>query len=264
MHGADWPAVRERYRPFLPHVGHRDDLNYLLAMVASELVVSHMGVGGGDTARPRGVAVGLLGADLEAADGYYRVAHIYSGENWNPDLRAPLTEPGVDVSEGDYILAVNGRPATSDRSIYGLFEKTADRQTVLLVNGRPEQDEARSVTVVPVSSDRGLRRRGWIEDNRRTVDRLTGGRVAYVYMPNTAGAGYTSFNRDYFAHLDREAVIIDERFNGGGSLADYVVDLMARTPLAYPTPRDGKPFATPNTTIAGPKVMLINEYAGSG
>ena len=264
MHGADWPAIRETYLPFLEHVGHREDLNYLFAQMLGELVVGHAYVGGGDMPRPGRVPVGLLGADYEIVDGYYRIKHIYSGENWNPNLRAPLTEPGIDVSEGDYLLAVNGQPLTADTNLYKLFEKTADRQTVLKVNSKPTDEEARTVTVVPISSDRGLRRRAWIEGNRRKVDEMSDGRVAYVYMPNTSWSGYHSFNRDYFSHLDREAVIIDERFNGGGKAADYIIDMLSRPLLSYWSPREGRMYTTPRASIFGPKVMIINEYAGSG
>ncbi|MFC1716135.1 PDZ domain-containing protein, partial [Candidatus Poribacteria bacterium] len=264
MHGADWAAVRERYLPLLEHVAHREDLNYLFAQMFGELVVGHAYVGGGDMPHPQSVAVGLLGADYEIADGYYRIKRIYSGENWNPKLRAPLTEPGVNVSEGDYLLAVNGQPLTADTNIYSVFEKTADRQTVLKVNSKPDEEGARIVTVVPISNDRGLRHRAWIEGNRRWVDEKSNGRVAYVYVPNTSREGYDSFNRYYYSHLDCDAVIIDERFNGGGSAADYIIDMLGRPLLSYWATREGKPFSTPNASIPGPKVMIINEYAGSG
>ena len=264
MHGADWEAVRERYLPFLKHVAHREDLNYLFSQMFGELVAGHAYVGGGDMPGSPYVAVGLLGADYEIVDGYYRIKRIYSGENWNPKLRAPLTEPGVNVSEGDYLLAVDGRPLTADANLYSLFEKTADRQTVLKLNSEPVEKGARMMTVVPISNDRNLRHRAWIEGNRRRVDEMSGGRVAYVYLPNTAQDGYEFFNRYYFSHLDREAVVVDERFNGGGSVADYIIDMLDRPLLSYWATREGKPFSTPNASIYGPKVMIINEFAGSG
>jgi len=264
MHGCDWPAIKEKYRPFLAHVGHRSDLNYLLSEMIGEMVVGHNYVGGGDSYRPETVPVGLLGAEFEIAEGHYRIAKIYTGENWNPELRAPLTEPGIDVAQGDYILAVNGRPLAAEDNIFGHFEKTAGFQTVLLVNGEPSREGARQVTVLPVSSDRRLRYRDWIEGNRRKVSEMTGGRVAYIYMPNTAGGGYTAFNRYFFSQQDKEALIIDERFNGGGSVADYVIDLLRRKPLNYTVTREGKIQPTPTAIFPGPKVMIINEYAGSG
>ncbi|KPL10588.1 hypothetical protein AMJ85_05490 [candidate division BRC1 bacterium SM23_51] len=264
MHGADWPAMRERYQPFVAHVGHRTDLNYIFAEMFGELVVGHAYVSGGDMPGGERVAVGLLGADYQLVDGYYRITRIYSGENWNPDLRAPLTEPGVDVSEGDFLLTANGRPLRTPTNIYSFFEKTADRQTVLEVNTKPTTEGARTVTVVPIASESGLRHRAWIENNRRKVDEMSDGRVAYVYMPNTGRAGYQSFNRYYFSQLNRDAAVIDERFNGGGKAADYIIDMLHRPLLCYWSPREGKPSRTPNASIYGPKAMIINEYAGSG
>jgi len=264
MHGADWPAVREKYRPFLAHVGHRSDLNYIFSEMFGELVVGHAYVSGGEMPPTDRVPVGLLGADYEIVDGYYRFARIYSGENWNPDLRAPLTEPGVNVSQGDYLLAVNDRPLKAPMNIYALFEKTADRMTVLKVNSKPTMEGARTVTVVPVADESGLRHRAWVENNRRMVEKMSDSTIAYVYMPNTAEAGYTYFNRYYFSQLNHEAVIIDERFNGGGSLADYIIDMLSRPLLCYWATREGKAFPTPGASIYGPKAMIINEYAGSG
>jgi len=153
---------------------------------------------------------------------------------------------------------------TADANLYSLFEKTADRQTVLKVNSEPVEEGARIVTLVPISNDRNLRHRAWIEGNRKKVDEMSGGRVAYVYLPNTAQDGYEFFNRYYFSHLDREAVVVDERFNGGGSVADYIIDMLDRPLLSYWATREGKPFSTPNASIYGPKVMIINEFAGSG
>jgi tricorn protease len=264
MHGADWAAVCDKYRPFLAHVGHREDLNYLFAEMMGELVVGHAYVGGGDMDKPQKRAVGLLGADYRVADGYYQFARIYRGENWRPNLRAPLTEPGVNVAEGDYLLAVNGRPLRPPANLYQWFEMTADRVTTLTVNSRPSPEGARTVTVTPVASEAALRHWAWVEGNRRKVHQMTGGRVAYVYLPDTAQGGYEEFNRYYFSQLDREAVIVDERFNGGGLVADYIIDLLNRPLLSYWATREGNIFATPNASIFGPKVMIINELAGSG
>jgi len=264
MHGADWAAIREKYRPFLKYVGHRGDLNSLIGMMMGELVLGHMFVGGGDQPETRPVSVGLLGADYEIVDGYYRFKKIYDGENWNPDLRAPLTAPGVNVKEGDYLLAVDGRPLKAPTNIYSLFENTVDRQTVLTVHPSPHIEEATRVTVVPIGSEGGLRFRAWVEGNRKKVEELSGGKAAYVYLPNTARAGYEYFNRYYFAQLDRQAVIIDERFNGGGFVADYVIDFLNRPLLSYWATREGKMFKTPLAVIDGPRAMVINEFAGSG
>jgi tricorn protease len=172
--------------------------------------------------------------------------------------------PGLNISEGDYILEVNGQKVEASTNIYKFFEGTVNKQTSLRINGIPSVEGSRLVTVVPVGTEMMLRGYAWIEDNRRKVDKLSNGRLAYVYLPNTAGAGYTNFNRYYFAQQHKEGAIIDERFNGGGSVADYFVDMMSRPLMSYFATRDGKEYTTPIAQIFGPKVMIINEYAGSG
>jgi tricorn protease len=268
MHGADWPAVGRTYGALLPHVNHRADLNYLLDWMGSELAVGHSYVRGGDLPETGAGApgAGLLGADLAVENGRYRVRKIYDAESWNPDLRAPLAGPGVDVRPGDYLLAVNGAELRGDDNVHRLLDGTANRQTVLLVNARPTTEGARRVTVLPVASEAGLRTRAWVEGNRRLVDSLSGGRLAYVYLPNTGQPGYQSFNRYYFAQQDRQGAVIDERYNGGGSAADYIVDLLGRTFDGYfnSAVNQRVPFTSPSAGIWGPKVMLINEMAGSG
>jgi tricorn protease len=208
--------------------------------------------------------VGLLGADYAIENGRYRIKRILGGENWNPELQAPLSAPGIQVSEGDYLLEVNGRPLTAATSVYELFEGTAGKQTLLRVNSAPSLDGSRVVTVVPVASEDGLRTRAWIEGNRRLVDKLSGGRLAYVWLPNTGGPGYTAFNRYYYAQQGKDGAIIDERYNQGGMVADYIVNELARPLMGYFARRDGKPATSPAVGIYGPKVMIINESAGSG
>jgi tricorn protease len=265
-HGADWNAVWRMYQPWLAHVAHRSDFNYLLQNLAGELSIGHSYTGGGDFPEVETMSIGLLGADLAIANGRYRITHIYTGENWNPDLRAPLSAPGIDVSEGDYVLAVNGVPIPGSANFYRFFEGTANRQTALTVNDRPTMDGARTVTVVPVSSESELRRRAWVEGNRRRVDELSDGRLAYVWLPNTSVAGYDYFNRYYYAQQHKQGAVIDERFNGGGSAADYMVELMDRrlTGFFNNPIGDRKPWRNPNAGVYGPKVMIINEAAGSG
>ena len=265
MHGADWQAIYEKYRPFLTHVGHRTDLGYLIAMVGGELTVGHSYLlGEGDIPREDPVSVGLLGADLAVENGRYRIKKVYTGENWNPDLRAPLSSPGLQVEEGDYLLEVNGRSLAPPANLYGLFEGTAGRQTLIRVNKTPSLEGSRIVTVVPIASEDGLRTRAWIEENRRLVDKLSGGRLAYVWLPNTTTPGYTSFTRYYYSQQDKEGAIIDERYNQGGMVADYIVNELDRKLIGYFAMRDGEPSTSPIAGIYGPKVMLINESAGSG
>jgi tricorn protease len=209
---------------------------------------------------------GLLGADLALDPGRYRTTKIYESETWNPELRAPLAEPGLNVKAGDYIVAINGEELKAPDNIYRLLDGTANRQTVIAINSRPVMDGARNVTVIPVANEQGLRTRAWVERNRRLVDSLSNGQLAYVYIPNTGQPGYTSFNRYYFAQQDRKGAVIDERYNGGGSAADYIVDLLGRDFDGYFNNPAGNrvPFTSPASGIWGPKVMIINEMAGSG
>ncbi len=264
FHGNDLKALEAKYRPFVAGIASRDDLNYLFREMLGNLTVGHHNSGGGDSPNATRYSGGLLGADYKIENGRYRFAKIYNGENWNPGLRAPLTEPGLNVKPGEYLIAVNGTNLTGKDNIYSLFEQTAGKQTVISVGSNPSGSDARKLTVVPVSNERGLRNLAWIEGNRRKVDDLSGGRLAYVYLPNTGGAGYTNFNRYYFAQIDKQGAVIDERFNGGGTAADYIVDYMRRPLMNYWSTREGEDFTTPVGSIYGPKTMIVNEYAGSG
>jgi tricorn protease len=264
MHGANWKAIKTKYEKFLPYVGHRDDLNYLFHDMMAELVIGHNYVGAGDYPEQVAVNVGLLGADYDISNGMYRFKKIYSGLSWNPTFRAPLTQPGIAVKEGEYLVAVNGATVDSKINVYSLFQNTAGKQTRISVNTEPSLKGAREIVVIPVATESNLRLMDWVEGNRKKVDELSGGRVAYVYMPNTGSDGYTFFNRYYFSQLDKDAVIVDDRFNGGGSAADYVIDLLSRTVTNYWKNRDGEIMKTPEGVIDGPKAMITNEYAASG
>jgi tricorn protease len=265
MHGADWPGVLAKYSAFLPYVNHRADLGYVIAQTGGELVVGHSYLtGAGDLPGDAPVSVGLLGADYTVENGHYRIHHVLTGENWNPDLRAPLSAPGIQVAEGDYLLEVNGRPVAPPTNVYQVFEGTAGHQTVLRLNSTPSLEGSRLVTVVPVASEEGLRTRAWIEGNRRKVNELSGGRLAYVWLPNTSVPGYAAFTRYFYAQQDKEGAIIDERYNHGGLVADYIVNELDRKPMGYFALRDGKTWTSPGAGIYGPKVMIVNESAGSG
>jgi tricorn protease len=265
MHGADWKAVLAKYSPLVPWVRHRADLSFLMAQVGGELVVGHSYITGpGDESAATPTTTGLLGADYAVENGLYRIRRIYSGESWNPDLRAPLTGPGVHVAVGDYLLEVDGRPVAASRSVYEPFEETAGRQTVIRVSSTPSAAGSRLVTVVPVASEEGLRTRAWIEDNRRKVDSLSNGRLAYVWLPNTGAGGYTAFVRYFFSQQDKQGAIIDERYNHGGMVADFIVGELSRRQTGGFAMRDGLVATSPTAGIYGPKVMLINESAGSG
>ena len=263
-HGVDIAAMKRRYEPYLESVAHRSDLNYLFREMLNQITVGHMYIGGGDVQRPTTVPGGLLGADYRVENNRYRFARVYNGESWNPNLRAPLTQPGVNVREGEYLLAVGGREVRATDNVYSFFEGKANKQVLIKVGPNPEGAGAREVTVVPVPSEQGLRALAWIEGNRRKVDQMSGGKLAYVYVPNTSGAGYESFNRYFFAQAQKQGAVIDERFNGGGALADYIVNYLSRPLLNYIAFRDGRDVPTPLGAIYGPKVMIVNELAGSG
>ena len=264
LHGLDWDAVYARYRPMLDHVGRREDLNALMAEMIAEMHAGHNRLGGGDIVRESGPGTGMLGADFRLENGRTRIARIYTGENWNPFLDAPLAEPGLGVSEGDYVLAVNGREIGTDDNIFAALEGTAGKQTILRVASRPDGRDARDVTVVPADSERMIRLWAWVEGNRKAVEEATDGRIGYVYLPNTGGAGYTLFNRMFYAQTDKDGMIIDERSNGGGQAANYITDTLARTYLSGWKDRDGLVYNTPGGAMFGPKVMLIDQDAGSG
>jgi tricorn protease len=265
MHGVDWRAARARYAAFLPDVATRGDLNRVIQWMCSELSVGHHRGGGGDRLeQAKAVPGGLLGADYEVSAGRYRFKKVYGGLNWNPDLRAPLTEPGVDVKAGEFLIAVNGRDIRPPANLFSFFENTSGKLVELTVGPNADGTGSRTVSVVPIANENTLRNRDWVEGNLRKVDTATGGRVAYVYVPNTAGAGHTYFKRYFYPQAHKDAVIVDERFNGGGSVADYYIDILRRPFISHWAMRYGEDLKTPTASIQGPKVMIVDEMAGSG
>jgi tricorn protease len=263
LHGLDLAKIQAKYQPYLDGLASRNEFTYLCTEMLGEIQIGHMFVGGprgaGDAPKP-----GLLGADYTIDHNRYKFAKIYNGQNWTPSLTAPLTLPGINVVEGDYLLAVNGRELHANDNIDSFFDGSAGKQTVLRIAKNAEGSGARDVTVVPVDSEHGLRNLDWIDSNRRKVDAMSEGKIAYIYMPNTAGAGYTNFNRYFYAQLDKQAVVLDERYNEGGFIADYVVNVLGQKLLSGAIERNGKPVHDPVGAIYGPKVMIINQSAGSG
>src|SRR5271165_2119247 len=265
FHGLDLQAASESYGRYLPAVAHRSDLNYLFTEMLGQLSVGHMYIRGGDLGDDsKPVKVGMLGADYQLESGRYRFARIFDGESWNPQTRAPLTQPGVNVTSGEYLLAVGGRELRDSDNVYAFFQGQAGKSVVLKVGPNPNGDGSREVTVVPLDEETSLRTLAWVEDNRRKVDKLSGGKLAYIHLPDTANGGYTYFNRYYFAQTDKQGAVVDERYNRGGFAADYVIDHLRRPIWNYWSPRDGEIFTTPGKIIVGPKVMLANEWSGSG
>ena len=263
-HGLDLAAAEKTYAPYLKGLGGRADLNYLFEEMLGEVSIGHMFVGGGDLPPAKRVKGGLLGADYTIENGRYRFARIYSGENWNPELRAPLTQPGAEVKPGEYLLEINGAAVRPPADVHSFLENTAGKQVKIKVGMNPDGRDSREVTVIPVDTEFPLRNRAWEEDNRRRVDELSGGKVAYVHVPDTAVGGYQNFNRFYFAQVGKQAAIIDERYNHGGQVADYIIDLLSRPLRNCNVTREGEKFGSPLAQIYGPKTMIINEMSGSG
>ena len=263
-HGLDLKATEKKYEPYVQALVHRSDLNYLFQEMLGELTVGHLYVQGGDIPDPKRVPGGLLGADYKIENGRYRFAKVFNGENWNPQLRAPLTQPGVNVVAGEYLLAVKGRDVTAADDINSLFEATAGKQVPIKVGPNPDGTGSRDVVVVPIASEGALRNLAWIEDNRRKVEKMSDGKLAYIYLPDTAQGGYTFFNRYFFSQLDKQGAVVDERYNSGGHAADYVVDYLKKPVNSYWALRDGEDFRQPVGAMPGPKAMLMNEYSGSG
>lgn len=263
-HGLDINKVIARYEPYLANLTSRADYNYMMQDMLNEVGVGHTFSGGGEVPSASFVPGGLLGADYSLENGRYRFAKVYTGENWNPNLKAPLTQPGAQVKTGEYLLEVNGKNVTTKDNVHSFLEATAGKQTRLKVGPNADGTGSREVTVIPVGSEGGLRYQAWVEDNRRKVDQLSGGKVSYIYMPDTSPPGYMSFNRYFLAQLDKDAVLIDDRFNGGGYLSDYVIQILSRKVLGNAAQRDHEDFPIPIFSNEGPKAMLINESAGSG
>ncbi len=268
FHGLDLKKIQAKYAPYVDGLSTRSDLTYLQREMLGEMTVGHMFVDGPPRRREGGGAdtpkTGLLGANYVADHDRYKFAHVVSGGNWNPRLYSPLTQPGVNVREGEYLLAVNGVELHASENLFAAFEGTAGRQVTIKVGPSADGKGAREVVVVPVDSERAMREQEWIDGNLRKVDAASGGKVAYVYLPNTAGAGFDNFNRYFFAQTDKQAVVIDERYNQGGDIADYVIDVLKRTPMLNYESRQGARMTEPTGAIFGPKEMIINQNAGSG
>jgi tricorn protease len=265
MHGVDWDAVRTQYAVLLEDCASREDLSYVIREMISELNVGHAYYNGGDLGDEPRRGVGLLGCDYRLEDGAYRIARIHEGAPWDADARGPLSEPGVDVKEGDYVLAVNGIPLEATRDPWSPFQGLADRVVTLTVSQKPLRDaSARTVVVRTLSSERDLRYRAWIEANRKRVADRTEGRVGYVYVPSTGLDGQNDLVRQLQGQLRAEALIIDERWNSGGQIPTRFIELLNRPVTNYWARRDGKDWTWPPDSHQGPKCMLINGLSGSG
>ena len=264
MHGLDWNAIREKYGQLVPFVAHRADLDYILGEVAGELNAGHVYVGSPADLNADRVDNGLLGAEIVADSGVFRIAHIFPGENWHEQFRSPLTEPGVKVREGDYILAVDGVSTRGVDNFYRLLENKADRVVTLLVNAKADTAGAREEKVRPVRKETNLRYLDWVASRRAYVEKASGGRIGYMHLPNTGAEGNRELFKSFYPQVDKEALIIDDRYNGGGFIPDRMIELLDRPVLNYWARRTVKPTATPAYAHVGPKVMLTNGYSSSG
>ena len=264
MHGVDWTAMRERYGRLLDDCVTRWDVNFVIGELISELNASHTYRGGGDLEAEQQRSVGLLGVDWALENGAYRIAWIIDGAPWDAEVRSPLSQPGVNVHQGDYVLAVNGVPVDTSADPWAAFAGLAGRAVELTVNDRPTMDGARRVVVEALRDESRLRHLAWIEANRRRVEEASNGRVGYIYVPSTGIDGQTELARQFAAQFTKDALIVDERFNSGGQIPDRFIELLDRSPLAWWAVRDGHDWQWPPHAHFGPKVMLINGWSGSG
>ncbi len=266
MHGVDWKGIKERYSPLVQHVSHRADLDYILGEIISETNTGHSYVDWGDFEKVKRVDTGLLGAELKAdqASGKYRITKIYSGENWNEARRSPLTEQGVNVKEGDYLLAINGTTVNLSMNPYELLENTVGKIVEITVNSIPDAAGARTSSFKPTASEIELLNLNWVNERRAMVDKLSGGKIGYIYVPNTSTDGNRELFRGMYEYNEKEALIIDDRYNGGGFIPDVMTGLLERKTLSYWQRNGLSPMKTPGVAHNGPKVMLTNGYSSSG
>lgn len=266
LHEVNWDQMRQRYGELLPFVSHRADLDYILNELIAEINVGHSYVDWGDFERPERVENGLLGAEIVADEGAgrYRINDIYRGENWNIVRRSPLTEQGVNVNEGDYILSINGKNISTRDNFYMFLENTATKTITLTVSSSPSGENPRTSLVKPIASEQELLYMKWVDERRAIVDKLSGGRIGYIHVPNTAAAGNKELYQGMYAYFSKDALIIDDRYNGGGLIPDRMVDLLDRKSLVYWHRNGLMPTKSPAVAHDGPKAMLINGYSSSG
>ena len=266
IHGVDWKGIHDRYDALVPFVSHRADLDYILGEIISETNTGHSYVDWGDFEKVKRVDTGLLGAELKAdpASGKYRIAKIYAGENWNESRRSPLTEQGIDAKEGDFLLAINGIDLNLNQNPYELLENTVGKLVEITVNSKPEKTGAKTYTIRPIASEIELLNLNWVQERRAMVDRLSGGKIGYIYVPNTSTDGNRELYRGMYAYNEKEALIIDDRYNGGGFIPDVMTNLLERKTLSYWQRNGLTAMKTPGVAHNGPKVMLTNGYSSSG
>ena len=264
MHGVDWNAMRTKYEKLLKQAVTREDVNFVIGELIGEISSSHTYKGGGDLEKSKHRNVGYLGVDWKINNGAYQVANIIEGAEWDAEVRSPLKEPGVDVQTGDYILSVNGTPLTTDKEPYAAFEGLGGKTVELLVGKTPVVSDAKKVIVKTLDDETRLRHLAWIEAKRKRVEEETNGKAGYIYVRSTGIDGQDELVRQFYGQWNKDALIIDERFNSGGQIPDRFIELLNRKNLAYWAVRDGKDWQWPPVAHFGPEVMLINGWSGSG
>ena len=265
MHGVNWKKMRENYSQLIPHVNHRVDLTYVIGEMIGELNIGHAYVGGGDYPKAERVTLGLLGAVIErdASSKYYRIARILKGQNWDSKLRSPLTEIGVDVNEGDFIIAVNGKPTNEMNDIYEALVGTVGTQVTLKVNASAKESGSRETTVIPIANEAPLYYYNWVQKNIETVSKATDGKVGYIHIPDMGANGLNEFVKHFYPQLRKEALIIDDRGNGGGNVSPMIAERLSRQLAMIGYQRNGMPSANPDGMHLGPKVLLLDEFSAS-
>ncbi|MBN1272975.1 MAG: PD40 domain-containing protein [Candidatus Aminicenantes bacterium] len=263
-HGVDWEAMRKQYGALIEDAVTRWDVNYVIGELIAELNASHTYRGGGDMEIPARMGVGYLGIDWAMENGAYKIAKIIEGAPWDSEVRSPLSMPGIDAKEGDYILAVNGTPLETTKSPWAAFQGLAGETVELTVNSQPSLEGARKVLVETLRSETRLRHLAWIEMNRKTVEERSDGKIGYIYVQDTSIPGQNNLVRQFVAQFHKEGLIVDERFNSGGQIPDRFIELLNRPPLAFWAVRDGQDWQWPPVGHFGPKAMLINGWSGSG
>jgi tricorn protease len=264
MHGVDWKAVRKKYEPLIEQSLTRWDLTVILEEMIGELNSSHTYVFGPSPENPPSQRFGMLGVDWKLENGAFRISRIIDGGAWDSEERSPLMISGVNVNEGDYILAVNGIPLDTGEEPWAAFQGLEDRTVELTVNGKPSMEGSRKLIIKTMDNENRLRNLEWMEENRSYVEKKSGGRIGYIYMPNTSGQGQEQLVRQLYAQMDKEAILIDERFNSGGQLSDRFLELLMRPRIGYIFFRNGDLEDWPEMANFGPKAMLINGWSGSG
>lgn len=265
MHGVDWKKMRDNYAQLLPYVNHRVDLTYVIGEMISELNIGHTYVGGGDYPKAERIKLGLLGAKLEQdpSSKYYRITKILKGQNWDSNLRSPLTEIGVDVKEGDYILAVDGKPTIAMNDIYEALVGTVGKQVKLKVNSSPKESGSRETVVVPIGDEGQLYYYNWVQKNIETVSKATDGKVGYIHIPDMGLKGLNEFVKHYYPQLRKEGLIIDDRGNGGGNVSPQITERLARKMAMINYARNSIPTPNPDGIHLGAKVLLMDEFSAS-